>query len=351
MRRRSNGRSSTDTHFHTEPPPPLPHRFFAILALVSATVAGIAVFTAHREGPAPPVAESSRALGAGPAGAVTQWSWNGIRERDEAPPRPRTTFSGGPGATALADGLASAPAGFEPISAQQGPPHRRMYPGELPGRYPFYWTRAIYSGWGRGWRGQSWAIDYPKGDQQFILVLKRLVRLDAYDWDNAVRLDDPDLRRFPVLYAVEVGGMELTQPEVEGLRAYLDAGGFLIVDDFWGDEWFAWEHNIRRVYPDRPIVDIGLDHPIYSAYYDITEIKQVPARGRGIYGRPTEECYGCYPAVRGIYDDDGRLMVVINWNTDLGDAWEWAEDPSYPLEYSTYAYEMGANMIVYAMSH
>lgn len=243
------------------------------------------------------------------------------------------------------------PPGSEPApSPAQDPRHPRMAPGELPGLYPFYWTRAIYSGWRRGW-GQSWAIDFPKGDQQFILVLKRLVRLDAYDWDNAVRLDDPNLRRFPVLYAVEVGGMELTEPEVEGLRGYLDAGGFLIVDDFWGNEWLAWEYNIRRVYPDRPMVDIGLDHPIYSAYYNIDEIKQVPARGRGIYGRPTEECYGCFPAVRGIYDDNGRLMVIINWNTDLGDAWEWAEDPSYPLEYSTYAYEMGANMIVYAMSH
>ena len=100
----------------------------------------------------------------------------------------------------------------------------RMDPNEIPGRYPFYWTRAIYSGWGRrGW-GQSWATDYPKGDQQFLVVLKRLVRLNAYDWDNAIRLDDPTLRRFPIVYAVEVGGMDMTNPEVEGLRNYLDAG-------------------------------------------------------------------------------------------------------------------------------
>ena len=289
--------------------------------------------------------------GVRPSRPTSQSAWSSVprtapRERVPGPyelPSPETRASlpsPGPSPDAFA------------LRSPQDPRHRRMLPGELPGRYPFYWTRAIYSGWRRGgWRGQSWAIDYPKGDQQFILVLKRLVQLDAYDWDNAVALDDPALRRFPVLYAVEVGGMELTEPEVEGLRGYLDAGGFLIVDDFWGNEWMAWEYNIRRVYPDRPIVDIGLDHPLYSAYYDIEEIKQVPARGRGIYGRPTEECYGCYPAVRGIYDDDGRLMVVINWNTDLGDAWEWAEDPSYPLEYSTYAYEMGANMIVYAMSH
>ena len=231
-------------------------------------------------------------------------------------------------------------------------------PEEASGRYPFYWTRAIYSGFGRrGSRrggyggGGSWATDFPKGDRQFLVVLQRLVQLNAYDWENAISLADPNLRRFPVVYAVEVGRMDLTEEEVEGLRSYLDAGGFLIVDDFWGQrEWDNFEYNIRRVYPDRPIIDIDLDHPIYSAYYDIEEVKQVPAIGRGVYG-PTTECYGCYPAVRGMYDDEGRLQVIINFNTDLGDAWEWAENPSYPLEYSTYAYEMGANMIVYAMSH
>jgi hypothetical protein len=146
--------------------------------------------------------------------------------------------------------------------------------------------------------------------------------------------------------------MNLTIEEIHGLRDYLNAGGFLIVDDFWGSyEWAQFEYNISQVLPGRPIVDLPLDHPLFSAYYDIDEIKQVPARGRGIRGRPTWEADGITPYVRGIFDDDGRLMVVINWNTDLGDAWEWAEDPMYPLEYSTYAYEMGANMIVYAMSH
>ncbi len=220
------------------------------------------------------------------------------------------------------------------------------------GRFPFYWTRAIYSGYGRGYyrrRRGSWATDYPKGDRQFLIVLKNLVRLDAYDWENAVSLADPNLRKFPVLYAVEVGGMDMTEAEVEGLRGYLDAGGFLIVDDFWGQrEWDVFEYNIRRVYPDRQIVDIGLDHPIYSAYYEIEEVVQVPAIGRTY--NPAE-CWGCYPQVKGMYDDEGRLSVIINFNTDLGDAWEWAESPAYPLYYSTYAYEMGANMIVYAMSH
>ncbi len=234
----------------------------------------------------------------------------------------------------------------------------RMNPDETPGRWPFYWTRAVYSGARRGWngggggRGGSWATDYPKGDRQFLVVLKRLVRLNAYDWENAVQLTNPDLRRFPVLYAVEVGRMDLTDPEVEGLRSYLEAGGFLIVDDFWGSrQWAQFEYNMDRVFPDRSIVDLPLDHPIFSAYYDIEQIKQVPNINNGAGGYQTHERDGYVPYVRGITDDKGRLMVVINWNTDLGDAWEWAESPYYPLEYSTFAYELGTNMIVYGMSH
>ncbi|MDA0327394.1 MAG: DUF4159 domain-containing protein [Gemmatimonadetes bacterium] len=231
----------------------------------------------------------------------------------------------------------------------------RMDPNEAPGRYPFYWTRAVYSGYGRGFRrggGGSWATDYPKGDRQFLIVLKRLVRLHAYDWENAVSLADPGIRRFPVIYAVEVGRMDLAEEEVTGLRRYLDAGGFLIVDDFWGSrEWQQFEFNMRRVYPDKAIVDLPHDHPIFTAYYDIEEILQVPNINNAARGYQTHEGDGYVPYVRGIFDDKGRLQVIINWNTDLGDAWEWAESPYYPLMYSTFAYEMGANMIVYAMSH
>jgi hypothetical protein len=101
------------------------------------------------------------------------------------------------------------------------------------GRFPFYWTRAIYSGGGfRGGRNGSWAVDFPKSDQQFLIVIKRLVRLNAYDWENPVPLWAPELRKFPLIYMLEVGGMYLTDVEVEGLRGYMDAGGFVIVDDF-----------------------------------------------------------------------------------------------------------------------
>jgi hypothetical protein len=219
----------------------------------------------------------------------------------------------------------------------------------------FYFTRAFYSS-GRNdfYRGfPSWSVDWPKADIQFMMGLKRLVNhLDAYDGDNPVSLADPDLLRFPFLYAVEVGYMSLTEPEVVGLRNYLEHGGFLVVDDFWGSrEWANFEHEIERVLPGRPIVEIPLEHPIFHAFYDIEEIVQVPNVGQGRFGGPTWEQDGITPAVRGIFDDDDRLMVAISWNSDLGDAWEWAEDPFYPLRFSTYAYQLGVNLIVYAMSH
>ena len=220
------------------------------------------------------------------------------------------------------------------------------------GPWAFYFTRAIYSGSGRrrGW--SRWSTDFPKADRQFISILERVTNLSVYEAENAIRLDDPNLRRYPFLYALEVGSMMLSDVEVQSLREYLLAGGFLVIDDFWGTwQWQNFEFNIQRVLPEYPIVDVALDHPIFHTVYEIEEILQVPEVNRGIYGGPTYEQDGYVPAVRGIFDDHERLMVLINWNTDLGDAWEWADNPYYPLKYSTFAFQMGVNFIVYAMTH
>lgn len=217
----------------------------------------------------------------------------------------------------------------------------------------FYFTRAIFSG-GRGFRGRgAWSTDYPKADRQFLFVLQRLLTLlDAYEWENPVRLDDPELRRYPFLYALEVGYMNLTEPEVVGLRGFLEAGGFLVIDDFWGArQWANFEYQMSRVLPGRKIVDLSIDHPIFHQFYDIEEVLQVPNLGNGLRGGSYAECSGCPPRVRAILDDDGDIMVVINWNTDLGDAWEWSENPYYPFPESTYAYEVAVNFIIYSMTH
>ena len=230
--------------------------------------------------------------------------------------------------------------------------------------YSFYFTRGAYSGrrggWGRG-RG-SWSTDFPQAEFYFTQLLGRLVDIDVYTergGQNPILLDDPNLRRFPFIYIVEPGGMNLTESEIEGLRSYLEAGGFMMMDDFWGvRETANVEYQLAQVLPGRPIVEIPLDHAIFNSVYGIDEIRQVPnvRNGRevasGWVGARTDEGDNSeVPYVRGIFDDDDRLMVIINQNTDLGDAWEWAEDPWYPLDFSTYATEVGINTVVYAMSH
>ncbi len=262
------------------------------------------------------------------------------RDAPAIPPRSAGTSSR-PSAIAVLPGR-----GDRPQDARDAQDRRAAEPGR-----DFYFTRAVYS-CGRGFRC-AWSTDYPKADRQFLYLIGRLLPiLDAYEWDNAVRLDDPELRRYPFLYTLEVGRMRLSEPEVLGLRSYLEAGGFLVVDDFWGSrEWANFEREIARVLPGREIVELPLDHPIFHQLYDIDEILQVPNVWNATRGGPTYEQDGYIPHVRAIFDDEGELMVVINWNTDLGDAWEWAEDPYYPIEYSNFAYELAVNYIVYGLTH
>ncbi len=216
--------------------------------------------------------------------------------------------------------------------------------------HSFYFARAQYPSGGFG-RGGGWATDWPTADRIIISVLSRLTAVDVAPREFSVRLDDPDLRRYPFLYAVEVGSMNLRAAEIEGLRNYLLAGGFLVVDDFWGTrQWENFAYQISQVLPGHEIVELSLDHPIFSVVYQVDEIVQVPSINNAVRGGSTSEQDGYVPYCFGIFDDEGRLMVVINWNTDLGDAWEHAEDPRYPLDYSTYAYRMGANFIFYAMT-
>ncbi len=223
--------------------------------------------------------------------------------------------------------------------------------------HEFYFTRAAYSGYGLQGGFASWSVDYPKADRQFMVGVQRLINhLDLSGCENPILLDDPELSRFPFLYAVEVGYMSLTDAEVQGLRRYLLAGGFLVIDDFWGTlEWSNAEAELARVLPEYRITDLPLDHALFHCFYDVREIVQVPnlavGRENARSGYPTHEKDGFVPRVRGISDENGRLLVVLNWNSDLGDAWEWAEDPYYPLRFSTYAYQVGINFIVYAMSH
>lgn len=224
-------------------------------------------------------------------------------------------------------------------------------------QHEFYFTRGIYSDdFGIGdEQGGSWSIDYPKADQHFLFLLQRLSNVNSSPDEMAVKLTDPELQNLPFMYALEVGSMQLTDPEADSLRDYLLRGGFLFIDDSWGS--WAWNNLVEQmqlVFPDRKIIDIPAEHSIFNLVYDITEIKQVPNFRNGTaYERTgiTHENDGIRTHVRGIFDDEDRLMVLINWNTDLGDAWEWADHPDYPFQFTTYAARLGVNIVIYAMTH
>jgi hypothetical protein len=237
--------------------------------------------------------------------------------------------------------------------------------GSAQRHHEFYFARAMYSeggpygmfGYGGDWLGDGgpgWSIDYPSADRHMMIVASRLSNLDACEWGQPISLADPDLRRFPFLYSLEWGrNAELSEAEIQGLRSYLLAGGLLMLDDFWGSrEWANVEYQVTRVMPERPIVDMPDDHVFFRAHYTIDEdLIQVPGYGGGIYGRGTTQRDGYDPILKAVFDDDGRIMIIIFGNTDLGDALEHAEDPLYPLRFSTYASELFLNTIMYAMTY
>ncbi len=220
----------------------------------------------------------------------------------------------------------------------------------------FHFARLVYSnaagsrGGGWGGRGRAWETDYADAEYHLMQGIERLTRVDGQtvgyygDGGRLITLTDDRVFDYPWLYAVEVGQWYLNDSEAALLREYLDRGGFLMVDDFWGGyEWAIFIESMLRVFPDRPIIELGEDHPLLHVLYDLDQRTQIPGRSGN---RP-----GTVPHWRGIFDDDDRLMVAINFNMDMGDAWEHADDPWYPEPFTALAYRFAINYLIYSMTH
>jgi hypothetical protein len=217
----------------------------------------------------------------------------------------------------------------------------------------FSFARLYYQGNGGGCRnrrGSAWDTDYDSAEFYFREGVERLSRID-YGGDLVLALDSDDIMDYPWLYAVEVGSWYLDENEAAMLREYLLRGGFLLVDDFWGAcQWTLFEESMQRVFPDRPILELEESHPLMHTVYDLKMDVQIPGINYFRTG-VTYQCDGCVQEWKGIFDDDGRLMVAINFNMDMGDAWEHADDPRYPQEMTTLALHFAVNYVIYAMTH
>jgi hypothetical protein len=217
-----------------------------------------------------------------------------------------------------------------------------------PGEYSFARLRYRSSG---GRRRSSWGTDSNKAERVFVQGVRRLTRVQARSVEEIIDVEDDGMYNWPWLYAVEVGHWSLSDGHAKRLRAYLDRGGFLMVDDFHGTyEWAVFQESLKKIFPDRTIIDLEDRNQVFHVLYDLDQRFQVPGRQFIRSGR-TYEQDGYEAKWRAVLDDRNRVQVLICHNMDLGDAWEWADDPQYPENFASLAYRIGINAVVYSMTH
>lgn len=195
---------------------------------------------------------------------------------------------------------------------------------------------------GRGGGLPPWAHDYPRGERNFTQIVSELSTVNTRLGESIVlALDDPELFKYPVAYMAEPGFWSPKDTEVAGMRAYLQKGGFFIFDDFQGQHWFNFEMQMRRVLPEGRLVRLSVDHPIFDSFYKIETLES------------PDPVYGAQPEYYGIFEDNDptkRLMVIVNYNQDLSEYWEWSGMGYFSIDLSNEAYKLGVNYIIYALS-
>jgi hypothetical protein len=243
---------------------------------------------------------------------------------------------------------------FEGADAEAALPDDWNVPGELVvGRLMYPSAGGGFFGgydWHQG--GTGWTDDYPRGDRALITMLRRNTRINVRAVEQPVSLDDgDDIYYWPFLVAGLAQSWQLSEQQAAKLREYLERGGFLFCDSFFGERsWEYYEESLKRVFPTRDIVDLKDEEVVFHVAFDlkgmtnvsIPHISQAFGGGFGLGGTPHW---------RGVFDDDGRLMVLIAHNNDVGDGWQWADDPRYPADEANRALRIGSNIAVYAMTH
>jgi hypothetical protein len=236
---------------------------------------------------------------------------------------------------------------------------------------PHEWTRARLKytqyGGGGGFRrfggGNRWTMDYPRSDRHLLQGIRRLTRIDTRSVEQVVSLDGTDdIYNWPSAYAVEVGHWDLPDQAAAQLREYLLRGGFLMVDDFHGsnardneggiNEWELFTESLERVFPNRQVQDIPNSDAIFHTVSDLSDRFQVPGAQYFQTGITYEKGpTGKEPHWRCVRDDQGRIIVAIFHNMDLGDAWEVSDEPRYPEKWASLAYRIAVNYFIYDLSH
>ncbi len=209
-------------------------------------------------------------------------------------------------------------------------------------RSGFVFARVQFNSSGRWSRTPGWAHDYPRAERNFLKILTEVTNVDTGPESHVVvRLDDPEIMHYPLLYFSEPGTWRITEAEAANFRQYLDRGGFAIFDDFDGRrDWNIFYNCLKRVVPERELELLTVHDPIFQCFYDIETLDMVP---------PFR--YRDDPLFYGLRDEVGRLQIIVNFNNDIGDFWEWSDESLFPVALSNEAYKLGINYVVYALSH
>jgi len=263
------------------------------------------------------------------------------------------SFASGPGVRGDSESDGTPEFYFTRLIYRQNPiPHGYFSTSTMPNPGPY---RCPEFGGGNFFppQGWGWATDTPGADCKLMGAIHRLTGQHVYSNPNYIEIMDPELFKYPFSYIVEPGQMVFSKQEAARLREYLLRGGFLHLDDFWGlDQKENLETELKKVFPEYSIQPLPLSHEVFHTFFDINEIIQTPNEGYGCRGGQTwEQPDDREPRVYGITNDRGRLMVIVTYNTDLGDAWEFMDLACYPEKYSGYAIRMGLNIMIYAMTH
>jgi len=207
------------------------------------------------------------------------------------------------------------------------------------GRYTF--VRLSYTVYGRS----GWEFDYPAMERNFMTILKDLTTIKLHSRESNIHaMDDPELFKHAIAYLSEPGYWHPSPSEAAGLRRWLGKGGFLIVDDFYFREWDNFERSMHMVLPSAQLVRLTVKHPIFDSFF---QIKTLEGMTHPDNANAKAEYYGIYEN----NDPTRRLMVIVNYNNDIGDYMEWSGDGWYPVNMSNDAYKLATNYIVYAMTH
>jgi hypothetical protein len=239
----------------------------------------------------------------------------------------------------------------------------RIVEGTLPEkRTGFTFCRLVYDRSRTEAGGSGWGTDFPMADQNLMIRLSELTLTPVTKFEEGdpahalVRASDPAIYGCPFLFASDAGTVGFDEAEVEGLRNYLLKGGFLWVDDFWGNRaWSHWVSQITRVLPEFDVVELPMSHPIFSTFYSVDRIPQIASiRHWSNSGGSTSErgAESAIPHVAAVLDNEGRLLVLMSHNTDIADGWEReGEDINFFHLFSPPAYAVGVNVAIWSMTH